>query len=165
MIFPSRSSVARQETSDLERRDLAEYGVARFRDQIFDAVTALWRRRKNEGWTQKQVADAIGRDPGWVSKNLRAPGNWTSKTAGELIQGLNGEAEVYVYAFEEAPQMPRNYDAYDGYLSVKPMKHKNVLNTSSLAPKPKTIDISGQQTNQIEVRNNPVISITVGPEQ
>jgi hypothetical protein len=85
----------------LAKRDLAEFGVARLRDQVFGAVLALWRRRKAEGWTQKKVAEMIGRDPAWVSRNLRAPGNWTLQTAGELIQGLDGEAEISICALED----------------------------------------------------------------
>ena len=82
----------------LVKRDLAEYGIARLRDQMFDAVLKLWRRRQSEGWTQERVAESIGRDVLWVSNNLRAPGNWTISTAGELIQGLGGEAEIRISA-------------------------------------------------------------------
>lgn len=81
-------------------------------------MLTLWRRRQREGWTQKRVAEAIGRDPGWVSRNLRAPGNWTLQTAGEFVQGLDGEAEVTVAALEDPIQFASNrdaYDAYDGY--------------------------------------------------
>lgn len=81
-------------------RDLANYGVARLRDDAFDAVLALWRRRESEGWTMKRVADRIGRDPAWVNRALRAPGNWTLRTIGELIQGLDGEAEINVVALD-----------------------------------------------------------------
>ena len=98
-------------------RDAADLGVARLRDQVFDAVLALWRRRQAEGWTQKQVAEAIGRDRAWVSRTLNAPGNWTLRTAGELIQALGGEAEVRIAALEDPPAMPSNHDAYEGYLS------------------------------------------------
>ena len=66
-------------------RDLGDYGFVRLRDQAFDAVLTLWRKRKDAGVTQKELADAIGRDEGWVSRNLRAPGNWTLRTIGELI--------------------------------------------------------------------------------
>ena len=98
----------------LAKRDLADYGVARFRDQVFDAVLNLWRRRRSEGWTQKQIAEFIGRDAGWVSRNLRAPGNWTLRTAGELTQALDGEAEIKIAALEDPVETPNNHDAYDG---------------------------------------------------
>ena len=103
--------------ADLQKRDLADYGVAKFQDQVFDAVLALWRRRQLEGWVQKHVAEMIDRDPSWVSKNLRAPGNWTLRIAAELIQGLGGEAEIRVTALEDAIDTPSNFDAYEGYLS------------------------------------------------
>lgn len=97
----------------LKGRDLAEYGVVRLRDQAFDAVRALWRKRHAAGLTQKDLADSIGRDPAWVSKNLRAPGNWTLRTIGELAQGLNGEVQINVIGAEEPIECPTNFYAYD----------------------------------------------------
>lgn len=96
----------------LAGRDLAEYGVARLRDQAFDAVQQLWRRRRAAGVSQKELADIIGRDQGWVSRNLRAPGNWTLRTIGELVQALNGEVEIRVVGLEDPVETPGNFDAY-----------------------------------------------------
>jgi transcriptional regulator with XRE-family HTH domain len=98
----------------LAGRDLANYGVARVRDQAFDAVRALWRRRHADGLSQKALADVIGRDQAWVSRNLRAPGNWTLRTIGELTQGLDGEIEVIVHAAEDLAAQRPNFDGYDG---------------------------------------------------
>jgi hypothetical protein len=112
------SPLKRQDQEILANRNLADYGVARFRDQVFDAVLALWRRRKSAGLTQREIAERIGRDPGWVSKTLSAPGNWTLRTAGELIQALQGEAEISVAALEDPIETPSNYDAYEGYLAI-----------------------------------------------
>ena len=111
-----------QANEDHARRERADYGFARLRDQMFDAVTALWRRRKAEGLAQKELAARIGRDPAWVSRSLAAPGNWTLRTAGELIQALEGEAEIRVAALEDASETPANYDAYAGYLPP-PARH------------------------------------------
>lgn len=102
--------------NSLPPRVLAEFGVARFKDQVFDAVLALWRKRQEEGWTQKKLANAIGRDKSWVSKSLRAPGNWTVRTAGELISALEGEADIVIYAIEDSSGLELNEDAYTGYL-------------------------------------------------
>lgn len=113
MTSQSKAILPGNET--LSERDLADYGVARLRDQMYQAVLSLWRRRRSEGVTQKQIAEAIRRDPAWVSRNLRAPGNWTLKTAGELIQALDGEAEVKVFALEDPLESPPNHNAYDGY--------------------------------------------------
>jgi transcriptional regulator with XRE-family HTH domain len=99
----------------LSGRDLEEYGAERIRNDTFEQVRLLWERRKTEGWTQKQVADAIGRDPGWVSRNLSAPGNWTVRTMGAFVQGLNGEIEIRIYAIEDPLETPINYDAYEDY--------------------------------------------------
>jgi hypothetical protein len=137
---------------ELAARDLAEYGVARFRDQLFDAVGALWRRRKSEGWTQKQVAEAIGRDPGWVSRNLRAPGNWTTRIAGEFIQGLRGEAEVRITALEDPPDTSPNYDAYDGYIS-NPAASGIVVNNVTITANVAQIEIGAKATLQANIRS------------
>ena len=122
------------ESQELAKRDLAEYGVARFRDLIFDAVLTLWRRRQSEGWTQRRVANLIDRDPAWVSRNLSAPANWTLRTAGELIQALEGEAEIGIYALEDPLQNPENFDAYDGYSSDR--KNSPDINSAGTFPLP-----------------------------
>lgn len=99
----------------LLQRDLADYGFARVRDQAFDAVCQLWRRRQAEGMKQKDVAEILGRDEGWVSRNLHGPGNWTLRTFGELLSALRGEAEISVFALEDQPSQPGNFNAYDDY--------------------------------------------------
>jgi len=93
-------------------RELADYGFARARDIAFDAIQALWRRRRSEGMKQTDIVAAIGRDAGWVSRNLRGPGNWTLRTIGELVEALNGELEIIVHANEDPPERLANYSAY-----------------------------------------------------
>ena len=94
------------------RSTLADYGFARVRDSAFDAVSALWRIRQSEGVTQKDIADKIGRDAGWVSRQLKGPGNWTFRTFGALVEALDGEAEISVEPLEAPLPLPRNFDAY-----------------------------------------------------
>jgi hypothetical protein len=133
----SRSRQTALASQGLANRDLAEYGAARFRDQVFDAVFKLWRRRESEGWTKKRVADAIERDPGWVSRNLRVPANWTLDTAGEFVQALGGEAEVRIDALEDPLAVPENYDAYDGYIrGRKPLPDINSAGTITIRNDP-----------------------------
>jgi transcriptional regulator with XRE-family HTH domain len=93
----------------------ADYGFARVRDAAYDAVMDLWRRRKSEGMTQAQLAEALGGDTGWLSRNFRGPGNWTLKTVGRLVEALNGEVEIRVHALEDANPARPNYHAYVGY--------------------------------------------------
>jgi transcriptional regulator with XRE-family HTH domain len=104
--------------SPLQPKDRANYGYARARDIAFDAVLALWRRRSAAGMKQIDVANAIGRDPAWVSRNLRGPGNWTLRTLGELAEALSGELEISVHALEDPMSNTPNYHAYAGYSSV-----------------------------------------------
>jgi len=93
----------------------ADYGFARVRDAAYDAVMELWRRRKAEGMTQSQLADALGGDAGWLSRNLRGPGNWTLKTVGRFVEALNGEVELKIHGLEDPLPVPQNYHAYIGY--------------------------------------------------
>jgi hypothetical protein len=106
---------SRSEISPLMQREQGDYGFARVRDQAFDAVQTLWRRRQAEGMRQKDIAAFLGRKPAWVSRNLSAPGNWTLRTFGEFMQALGGEAEIRAHAVEDAAGGARNHDAYDGY--------------------------------------------------
>ena len=103
-------------------RERGDYGFARARDIAFDAVQTLWRRRRSEGMRQTDIVKAIGRQPAWVSRNLRAPGNWTLRTIGELIEALDGELEIIAHPLEELPEKPRNYSAYAGYETKPPPK-------------------------------------------
>jgi hypothetical protein len=64
---------------------------------------------------QTHIVEAIERDPSWVSRTLRGPGNWTLRTLGELVEALNGELEIIVHAKEDRPERLANYSAYHGY--------------------------------------------------
>jgi len=99
-------------------KDAANYGAARTRDLAFDAVHSLWRRRQSEGMLQSDLAKAIGRDEGWVSRTLNGPGNWTIRIFGTLVSGLNGELEINVHALEDPVPAPSNYDAYAEYADL-----------------------------------------------
>jgi transcriptional regulator with XRE-family HTH domain len=115
--------------SPSERR---EFGFARARDAAFDAVSSLWNRRQNEGMTQTDIANALGSDPGWVSKNLRGPGNWTLRTFGAFVEALNGEARITIRALDDPPQVLSNYHAYVGYEPETPTATAN--DAASLPP-------------------------------
>jgi transcriptional regulator with XRE-family HTH domain len=103
----------------LTPKELVRYGLARARDLAFEAVSDLWERRQREGLTQKDLASRMGADKGWVSKNLRGPGNWTMKTFGAFVVALDGELEIKVHALEDTMERPENYDAYDDHSSEK----------------------------------------------
>jgi len=110
----------------LSPRELAEHAAERIKDEAFDEVRTLWDRRQAEGSTQKQLADAIGRDQGWVSRNLSAPGNWTLRTIGAFAQGLNGVVSIHIHALEDRVDT-RNYDAYDGYPPTGAVEFRSFL--------------------------------------
>lgn len=99
-------------------RDSVNYGIGRARDIAFDAVYKLWLRRQAEGMTQADLAKAIGRDEAWVSRTLSGPGNWTLKTIGTLVQGLNGELEITAHAMEDPVPGGPHPDPYERYLGT-----------------------------------------------
>ena len=92
--------------------DRAKYGFGRVRNAAFDAVQGLWRRRKANGLTILELSQRLNKDPGWVSRNLKGPGNWTMRTFGGFVEGLDGEAEIIVHAIEDPVLPAPNYDAY-----------------------------------------------------
>ena len=91
------------------RRD---YGFARVRDLAFDAVRELWAKRQGAGMKQTELAARLGRDTAWVSKKLKGPGNWTLRTFGELVEALDGDAEIIVVGLETPLRLRPNFDAY-----------------------------------------------------
>jgi transcriptional regulator with XRE-family HTH domain len=95
--------------SDLTPKELETFGCARARDLAFNAVRALWKRRRSQGMTQNDLAAKIGRNPAWVSRNLQGPGNWTLRTIGAFVVALNGELEIKAHALEDPPDDPGPY--------------------------------------------------------
>lgn len=96
------------ELNNAERREM---GALRVRDAAFDAVLRLWKQRKNEGLTQKELSDFLEKDPAWVSKNLSGPGNWTLKTIGAFAEALNGHIDINITPIEQL-RCDANYDFY-----------------------------------------------------
>jgi hypothetical protein len=100
----------------LPPKELEAFGFARARDVAFNAVRDLWKRRRGQGMTQKDLAAKIGRDEAWVSRNLRGPGNWTLRTIGAFVVALNGEIEIRVHDLETSSGDRVNYSgAYEEY--------------------------------------------------
>jgi hypothetical protein len=121
----------------LSPKSLRTYGVARAQDLAFDAVLDLWQRRRSAGMKQKDLAEHLGRDRGWVSKALKGPGNWTFRTFGELVAAMDGEIEIRVHGLEDAPTIPNNYDAYAEFYAndtpASPMPVASVLDVVNQA--------------------------------
>lgn len=111
-------------TSTDRRRgsDRGDYGYARVRDQAFDAVLSLWRKRKAQGMLRKEIAETLNTSESWVSKQFRGPSNWTLRTIGELIEAMDGELEITAFGKEEPASDLVNSDAYSGYDDDPPSK-------------------------------------------
>ena len=96
--------------------DRRKYGAARIRNAAFAEIIALWRKRKSQGMKQKEFAKRLDRDTGWLSKELRGPGNWRLKTIGAMVEALDGEIEIRVYDINDrALSRENNSIAHSGY--------------------------------------------------
>jgi len=114
----------------------ASFGVDRIKMLAFEAVHKLWARRKAEGRTQSQLAATLGRDEGWLSRNLRGPGNWTMKTFGEMIEALDGDVEIVVRGIED-PRVDRSNDhAYAGYDDYRSYNADDIFKGGSASDPP-----------------------------
>lgn len=141
-----RGAVSDSDLYALKGKDLENFGFSRVRDAAYDAVQELWRRRKAEGWTQVMLAQNLDRDTGWLSKYLRGPGNWTFRTFGALVQGLDGQVEIRVRAAEDELTDQRNYSPYSEYvLDIRPPVTStipariDIFESASRSPKVRTV--------------------------
>lgn len=108
-------------------KELGKYGAAVAKDVAFDAVSALWRKRRGDkNWSQKKAAETIGADEGWYSKQFNGPRNWTMESFGALVQSLDGMIEIIVRPMEDASPTVglNNYDAYAEMEELRPKTPK-----------------------------------------
>lgn len=136
----------------------AEYGIARAKSIAFDAVHELWRRRRAEGKTQADLAKVLGKDEGWLSKNLRGPGNWTIKTLGELVEALDGDLEIVLHALEDPLPVLKNHHAYAGY-------EINAFTQTSSSPiiwETTVVPVNPQTIGASLPNENATVQITIG---
>jgi transcriptional regulator with XRE-family HTH domain len=142
----------------------ADYGFARVRDAAYEAVMELWRRRSAEGMTQAQLADALGGDAGWLSRNLKGPGNWTLKTIGRLVDALDGEIELRVYGLEDQLPSRPNYHAYAEYEINTPTQISSFVraNAAPIVWKTTAVPIDLQAIGAVLPNENAPVQITIG---
>lgn len=125
------------------------FGLASAKSAAFSAVRRLWKIRQREGMTQQDIAARLGRDPGWVSRKLSGPSNWTIATLGEIADALDGEIEIKIADLHKPTDMS-NSDAYSGYgeqppirIGVQPSKtYAKIINENSSKSTANSISIS-----------------------
>lgn len=135
------------EFTPLERRNL---GCARAQHAVFDAVMELWEVRQQQGLTQAEIAEFLGRDPGWVSRTLSGPGNWTLKTLGEFIEALNGLIEIKLLRREALH--PGNFNIYSATIDEHAQKHCPIVTFNAV--RPNTTTSTSRSTVQANVSTN-----------
>jgi transcriptional regulator with XRE-family HTH domain len=119
------------DAAPLTTKQRATFGVTRVKLLAFSAINDLWLRRKREGRTQADLAASLGKDEGWLSKNLKGPGNWTIRTIGEIVEALDGDIEIIVRAAEDVNCDQKNSDAYSGYEPYELFKYEDVMKGKS----------------------------------
>ena len=95
--------------------EMRVYLTERARTLAFDAVYALWRRRREEGRLQNELAKKLEKNEAWVSRTLKGPANWTIGTLAELTFALDGELEITVRPVEDIHFDGQNYHSYAEY--------------------------------------------------
>jgi transcriptional regulator with XRE-family HTH domain len=74
-------------------RDIAYY-AQRYKNRVFSKlVSFIAEQCEAQGLTKKELAEAIGKDAGLVSRWLSQPSNLTLDTISELALAVNAEAE------------------------------------------------------------------------
>lgn len=126
MIATSRKTVMNSGSELKRKREYKNhetYGAELVKNEAFSAIRALLELRLEQGKSQKEIAASIGKDEGWLSRNLAGPANWTFKTFGVLVQALDGCAEVKVIPSEDIIKSC-NFDIYEsiGIFTQSPPK-------------------------------------------
>lgn len=96
---------------EISNEEIRQRGYLKARDEAFNAVYKLWCKRVDEGMSQKDISEFLGRDAAWVSRALRGPANWTMRTLGELAEALDGVIEIGIVPVENLQR--DNYDIYE----------------------------------------------------
>lgn len=69
---------------------------ARLKDRLFRELRGVFRRRKERGLTQKEIARRLGIDEALVSKRLRGEANLTLDTLCDLARAMDARIDVKV---------------------------------------------------------------------
>ncbi len=86
----------------LRPRTLAYYRV-RLRNRYHELVWRLFQLQQAErGFTQRMLAERIGRRPEVVNRWLGAPGNWTLDTVSDLLLAMGTEPEIGAVQLSDA---------------------------------------------------------------
>lgn len=71
-----------------------DFAYIRTRNRLA-AFSVVHKEFNQSEMTQKQLAKRLGKDEGWLSRLLGAPGNWTLDTAADLLWAISGARIVY----------------------------------------------------------------------
>jgi transcriptional regulator with XRE-family HTH domain len=82
------------------------YFQERLRNRLYDLiVTEFSRASEGCGFTQKKLANRLGKGADQINRWLSSPGNWTIDTLSDLLLGIAGaELEVSIAPLSERPK-------------------------------------------------------------
>ena len=97
----------------IPERELAVYR-AEVKGEIFRDIRHLLYEKKQDGFTQKQLAQRLGIDEGLLSRRLKGENDLQLETLCDLARGLDCKLEVQVVPLSHpkyASNAPRAHDA------------------------------------------------------
>jgi transcriptional regulator with XRE-family HTH domain len=114
------------------------YFQERFRNRLYDLVVGEFiRQQKDNGLTQSQLAERIGKDPSRVNKWFRSPGNWTVDTISDLLLGIcASELEISLSPLVEKPRNDLGPVWINQELSAYVPRYREIrgMNPENIAP-------------------------------
>src|SRR5438067_799702 len=98
------------ETPDLLKilDDFNRHPESRGYDLRLSLAAIIMRRMKTKNWTQKQLAEAAGMKPSFITRILHADSNCTFDVAGRLLFALGIRAELAEVPRVRARKRPKN---------------------------------------------------------
>jgi hypothetical protein len=97
------------------------YYRARLKNNVFHEVLEKFYALSKEGrLNKKQIADALDKDAGWVTRQFAAPANWTLDTVSDLLLAMDAELEVKAVGLEEKRQKLAEEKYWDASGAIAP---------------------------------------------
>ena len=95
--------------SKVSNRDLA-YFRARLKNNIFHELLGCFYEQAKAGRLNKKfIADVLGKDAGWVSRQFAGPRNLELDTLSDLLLAMDSELEVKAVRIEKQHSLPREH--------------------------------------------------------
>jgi len=120
----------------ISKRELLAY-QADVKGSIFRQIREMLSRLKEQGFTQKELAEKIGMDPGQLSRRLRGDYDLQLETLSDLARGLDCRIDVKLAPIAQASEARQSIKssllgraaASAGFLDQVPLRSADVPST------------------------------------